>query len=68
MQIRKKYVMNERNEPVAVLLDLATFQKIERLLEDYVLGQSMRAVENEPGLDLQAARRRYARLKKWVGC
>jgi PHD/YefM family antitoxin component YafN of YafNO toxin-antitoxin module len=64
MQIRKKYVVNERNEPVAVLLDLGTFQRIEQLLEDYFLGQSMKAVEDEPGLDLQAARKRYARLKK----
>jgi hypothetical protein len=31
MQIRKKYVVNERNEPVAVLLDLGTFQRIEQL-------------------------------------
>jgi PHD/YefM family antitoxin component YafN of YafNO toxin-antitoxin module len=64
MQIRKKYVVNEHNEPVAVLLDLGTFQRIEQLLEDYSLGQSMKAVEDEPGLDLQAARKRYARLKK----
>jgi len=64
LKIKKRYVVNERNEPVAVQLDLETFQKIERLLEDYALGQSIKAVEGEPALDLRGARKRYARLKK----
>lgn len=64
LKIKKRYVVNERQEPIAVQLDLATFRKIEQLLEDYALGQSIKAVEDEPPLDLQAARRRYARLKK----
>lgn len=63
-KMRKQLVVNERNEPVAVLLDLDTFRHIEQLLEDYALGQSMKAVEDEPALDQEAARRRYARLKK----
>ncbi|MCX8103191.1 MAG: hypothetical protein N3E42_01940 [Candidatus Bipolaricaulota bacterium] len=63
-KIRKQFVVNERNEPVAVLLDLETFRQIEQLLEDYALGQSIRAVEDEPALAHEAARQRYARLKK----
>lgn len=64
LKIKKHYVVNERNEPVAVQLDLETFQKIERLLEDYALGESIEAVEDEPSLDLTAAEDRYAPLKK----
>ncbi|MCR4404603.1 MAG: hypothetical protein NUW06_04910 [Candidatus Acetothermia bacterium] len=64
LKIKKRYVVNERNEPVAVQLDLETFAKIERLLEDYALGQSIRAVKDERSLDLREAQRRYARLKK----
>jgi hypothetical protein len=64
LKIKKRYVVNERNEPVAVQLDLETFQKIERLLEDYALGQSIKAIEGESSLDLREARKRYARLKK----
>lgn len=64
LKIKKHYVVNERSEPVAVQLDLETFQKIERLLEDYALGQSIEDVANELSLDLEAARKRYAHLKK----
>lgn len=63
-KIKKRYVVNEQNEPVAVQLDLEAFQKIERLLEDYALGQSIKAVEDEPSLNLKESRNRYARLKK----
>ncbi|MBI3658866.1 hypothetical protein HY230_00115 [Candidatus Acetothermia bacterium] len=64
MKIEKRYVVNERNKPVAVQIDLQTFQKIERLLEDYALGQSMKVVATEPPLDAKTAQKRYARLKK----
>jgi hypothetical protein len=64
MKIEKRYVVNERNEPIAVQIDLRIFQKIERLLEDYALGQSMKVVEAEPSLDAKAAQKRYAQLKK----
>lgn len=64
LKIKKRYVVNEHNEPIAIQLDLQTFEKIERLLEDYALGQSIKAVKDESSLDLQAARKRYARLKK----
>lgn len=64
LKIRKRYVVNEQNEPVAVQLDLETFEKIERLLEDYALGQSIKAVADEPALDLRVAHKRYGRLKK----
>jgi hypothetical protein len=64
LKIEKRYVVNERNEPIAVQIDLRIFQKIEHLLEDYALGQDMKAVEAEPSLAARTARKRYARLKK----
>lgn len=64
LKLKKRYVVNGQNEPVAVQLDLEAFQKIERLLEDYALGQSIKAIEDEPSLGLKEARSRYARLKK----
>lgn len=63
-RMKKQFVVNERNEPVAVLLDLDTFRKIEQILEDYALGKAIKAVEDEPSLNMQSARKRYARLKK----
>ncbi len=35
--IKKRYIVNERAKKVAVQLDIKTYEKMERLLEDYVL-------------------------------
>jgi hypothetical protein len=64
LTIKKKYVLNKANKRVAVQLDLATFQKIESLLEDYVLKKKIQ--ENDPAdrLELAEAKAYYSRLKK----
>jgi hypothetical protein len=67
LKIKKRYVVNEHNETVAIQLDLQTFEKIECLLEDYALGQSIKAADKELSLGLKAARKRYAHLKKASG-
>ncbi len=36
--IPRTYLVDEQNRPVAVQLDVATFEHIEQLLEDYALG------------------------------
>lgn len=64
LKIKKRYVVNDRNEPIAVQLDLETFNRIERALEDLALGRSIAAVADETSLDRTAARKRYSRLKK----
>jgi hypothetical protein len=64
LHIKKRYVVNESNEPVAVQLDLATFEKIERLLEDYALGQKIKETQREHPLNRISARKRYAQLRK----
>jgi hypothetical protein len=67
LKIKKRYVINEQNEKVAVQLDLETFEEMERLLEDYALGQQMESVRQEPALDEEAAKQYYAKLKKRNG-
>ena len=64
LKIKKRYVVNDRNEPIAVQLDLETFDRIERALEDLALGRSIAAVADETSLDLTVSRKRYSRLKK----
>jgi hypothetical protein len=64
LNIKKHYVINEHNEPVAVQTDLATFEKIEQLLEDYALGQKIKEVEEERPLNRATALRHYVKLKK----
>ncbi|MCS7265448.1 MAG: hypothetical protein NZ805_11510 [Armatimonadetes bacterium] len=50
IKIRKQYVVNENNEPVAMQIDIETFRRLERLLEDYALGKLIEAVESEKPL------------------
>ena len=62
--IKKKYIVDEQQNKIAVQIDIADFEKIERILEDYALGQLIK--ENDPAedMDLEAAREFYEQLKK----
>jgi hypothetical protein len=46
LDIKKTYVTDSKKRPVAVQVDIQTFEKIEQLLEDYALGQFIG--ENDP--------------------
>ena len=61
MNLKKQYVTNDKNQKVAVQLDIKTFEKIESILENYALFQFMQE-ENEI-LDEEAAKNYYATLK-----
>ena len=62
--IKKRYIVDEQQNKIAVQIDIADYEKIERILEDYALGQLIK--ENDPAedMDLQAAKEFYDRLKK----
>jgi hypothetical protein len=62
--IKKKYIVNERNEKIAVQLDIKTFEKIERALEDYLLGEKMLLNKKEDRLSVNEGISYYKRLKK----
>jgi hypothetical protein len=65
LAIKKKYILHKTTKKkVAVQLDIKTFEKIEGLLEDYVLKQKIK--ENSPSdrLELAEAKVLYGRLKK----
>lgn len=62
--IKKKYIVNEANEKIAVQLDIKTFEKIERLLEDYVLGEAIKENKEKDRLTLKEAKVYYRKLKK----
>lgn len=61
--IRKQFVVDEENRPVAVQIDLETFEQIEEVLENYALVQLMNEDPDET-LGLEAARVYYAGLDK----
>lgn len=62
--IKKKYIVDEDQNKVAVQIDIADFEKIEQILEDYALGKLME--ENDPDeiLDLNEAKKFYDQLDK----
>lgn len=55
-EIKKTFVTDSKKRPVAVQVDIQTFEKIEQLLEDYALGQFIE--ENNPGEILSVAEAR----------
>ena len=62
--IKKQYIVDENQRPVAVQIDIADFEKLEQLFEDYALGKIME--ENDPTdtLPLDEAKAYYDRLNK----
>lgn len=61
---KRRYIINENNERVAVQLDIKTFEKIERALEDFILGEKMQKNRPSNALILKDAKAYYKRLKK----
>lgn len=62
--IPRKYIVDERNNKVAVQLDIATFEKIEETLENYALVQLMKQNEGKETLQVAAAKKYYKTLDK----
>lgn len=63
-EIKKKYIIDENRNKVAVQIDIADFEKIERILEDYALGQLI--LQNDPAenLNIEEAKAFYNQLPK----
>lgn len=51
MELHPRYLLDEHNNPIGVELDLATFERIERVLEDYALYHLMTESEAEQDND-----------------
>ncbi|PIU55482.1 MAG: hypothetical protein COS88_04410 [Chloroflexi bacterium CG07_land_8_20_14_0_80_51_10] len=56
VEIQKRILVDEDDKPIAVQIDVATFSKIESVLEDYALGQLIAEVAEDDVLDLKAAK------------
>jgi len=64
LEIKKKYIVNEEDEKIAVQIDIKTFERIEKLLEDYVVGEYIQKNDSKERLELKEAKTYYSRLKK----
>ncbi|MFN9734985.1 MAG: hypothetical protein ACK544_13870 [Microcystis sp.] len=55
LEINKSYVLDKDQNPLAVQIPIAEFDKIEEILEDYGLGKLIEEVENDQILDKEKA-------------
>ena len=66
MVIDRKYIVDEDNQRTAVLLDIATFEEIEDVIENAALFTRMRETDNDDTFDIGEARSIYARLRSGI--
>ena len=59
MKIPKSVLVDENNKPVAVQVNIKKFAKIERVLEDYALGQLIAEVAEDDSLGIEEAKAYY---------
>lgn len=62
--IRTKYIIDENKNKIAVQIDIADFEKIEQILEDYALVQLMKQNDSAENLNLQEGKVFYDKLDK----
>ena len=62
--IKKKYIVDDNNNKVAVQIDIATFAKIEEILENYGLVQLIKENEGEKVMDRDQAKTYYSKQRK----
>ncbi|TRV51637.1 MAG: hypothetical protein EWV53_16695 [Microcystis panniformis Mp_MB_F_20051200_S9] len=55
LEINKSYVLDKDQNPIAIQIPIAEFEKIEEILEDYGLGKLIEEVENDQILDKEKA-------------
>lgn len=64
LKIKKKYVVDEKKRPFAVQVDIATFERMERLIEDYALGQLINENNSNDDMALEEGKAYYRKLIK----
>lgn len=64
LEIKRKYILNKTKKRVAVQLDIKTFEKIESLMEDYVLKRKIKENQEADRLKVAEAKAYYGRLKR----
>ena len=64
LKIKKKFVVDEKNRPFAVQVDIATFERMEQLIEDYALGQLINENNSNDNLSLEEGKEYYHKIVK----
>ncbi len=63
-EIKKRYIVDDKNRKIAVQIDYETFERIEEILEDYALIQLIRENNEKDILDENEAKSYYKKLEK----
>lgn len=63
LKIHKNIVLDEAQKPIAVQIPLKDFERIEEIIENYVLAQLMDEVSNDELLSINEAKDYYRSLK-----
>jgi hypothetical protein len=62
LDIKKTFVIDSKKRPIAVQVDIQTFEKMEQLLEDYALGQFIGENDTDDVLSVAEAKAYYESL------
>jgi hypothetical protein len=65
LEIKKQYIVDDKNRKIAVQIDIDTFTKIEDLLENYVLAQMINDSAEDKSYGIQDAKAYYKQI--WHG-
>jgi hypothetical protein len=60
--IKKNYIVDEQNRKIGVQIDIATYKRLEEILENYALVKLMKENEGEEVLEIQKAKDYYKQL------
>lgn len=63
-EIKKRYIVDDKNRKIAVQIDYETFERIEEILEDYALIQLIKENDEKDILDENEAKSYYKKLEK----
>ncbi|MFB2921364.1 MULTISPECIES: hypothetical protein [Aerosakkonema] len=63
LKIHKNIVLDENQQPIAVQIPIAEFEKIEEILEDYGLAKLIAEAKNEERLSKEEALSYYKFIK-----
>lgn len=64
LRIKKLYITDENQRPVAVQVDIHDFERMEQIIEDYALGKFIEENNPKENLSLNEAKEYYKKLNK----
>lgn len=66
LELHKKIVIDENNEPVAVQIPIEEFDRLEEIIENYGLSKLMDEVKSDERVTFEDAKKYYQSLKQHV--